>query len=149
MGNQSTNNQCVVSNGATLAVVANQGNLINGTYTLMTVTGGGTTCTFAGDLRFGGDSDVLAITSGGALVDTNGFAANNGDSGRHQFTLEEFRGFSFRGCHWRPAFHHERRNLARQQFLFWRVQQQYGARFRTGLALDEPGQSLYRQQRSE
>jgi T5SS/PEP-CTERM-associated repeat protein len=76
MGHDATNNLCVVSNGATLAVVGNQGNLIDGTFTRMTITGGGTLCSIAGDLQFGGFSDVLAIMSGGALVDTNGFAAN-------------------------------------------------------------------------
>jgi T5SS/PEP-CTERM-associated repeat protein len=72
-------NQCIVSNGATLAVLSS-GNptVIEGTFTTATVTGAGSVWTNAGDLDFGQVSNVLAITSGGMMVNNNGYIANNG-----------------------------------------------------------------------
>jgi len=77
MGYSSTGNQCVVSNGATLAVVSSsQPTVIEGTFTTATVTGAGSVWTNAGDLDFGQFSNVLAITCGGKMVDANGYIEN-------------------------------------------------------------------------
>jgi len=79
VGYASTANQCVVSNGATLAVNSSgQATTIEGTFTLVTVTGAGSVWTNAGDLDFGQSSNVLAITSGGTMVDNNGYIEISG-----------------------------------------------------------------------
>jgi len=77
MGYSSSANQCVVSNGATLTVLSSiQATVIEGTFTTATVTGAGSVWTNAGDLDFGQFSNTLAITSGGRLVDVNGYIEN-------------------------------------------------------------------------
>ena len=77
MGNASTANQCIVSNGATLAVLsASPATVIEGTFTVATVTGEGSVWTNAGDLDFGQYSNTLAITSCGKLVDNYGYIEN-------------------------------------------------------------------------
>ena len=77
MGYSSSANQCVVSNGATLALLSSsQATVVEGTFTTATVTGGGSVWTNAGDLDFGQYSNVLAITSGGKMVDINGYIEN-------------------------------------------------------------------------
>jgi len=77
MSYASTGNQCVVSNGATLAVaLSSQPTTVEGTFTAATVTGAGSVWTNAGDLDFGQYSNVLSITSGGMMVDNNGYIEN-------------------------------------------------------------------------
>ena len=78
IGYSSTGNQCVVSNGATLAVLlSGQPTTIEGTFTTATVTGAGSVWTNAGDLDFGQYSNVLSITSGGMMVDNDGYIEGN------------------------------------------------------------------------
>jgi T5SS/PEP-CTERM-associated repeat protein len=72
VGYSSTGNQCVVSNGATLAVPGNQASVVEGTFTRVTITGASTLWTNAADLQFGQDSNVLAILNGALLVNGNG-----------------------------------------------------------------------------
>src|SRR5262249_12967143 len=55
VGYNSTGNQCVISNGATLTILGNQATVIEGTSTRMTITGAGTLWTNSGDLQFGQD----------------------------------------------------------------------------------------------
>lgn len=77
MGYASIANQCIVSNGATLAVVSgSQATVIEGTFTTATVTGAGSVWTNAGDLDFGQYSNTLAITGGGKLVDNYAYVEN-------------------------------------------------------------------------
>jgi T5SS/PEP-CTERM-associated repeat protein len=77
IGYSSTGNQCVVSNGATLAVnLSSQPTTVEGTFTVATVTGSGSVWTNGGDLDFGQYSNVLSITGGGTLVDNNGYIEN-------------------------------------------------------------------------
>jgi T5SS/PEP-CTERM-associated repeat protein len=77
MSYASTGNQCVVSNGATLAVaLSSQPTTVEGTFTAATVTGAGSVWTNGGDFDFGQYSNVLSITSGGRLVDNNGYIEN-------------------------------------------------------------------------
>ncbi len=79
IGYSSTSNQCIVSNGATLTVtLSSQPATVEGTFTVATVTGAGSVWTNAGDLDFGQYSNVLAITSGGTMVDNNGYIASGG-----------------------------------------------------------------------
>ncbi|MFZ0827369.1 MAG: hypothetical protein WAO02_08085 [Verrucomicrobiia bacterium] len=73
----STANQCIISNGATLAVLSSiQPTLIQGTFTAATITGAGSVWTNAGDFQFGQVSNTLAITSGGRLVNNNAYINN-------------------------------------------------------------------------
>ena len=77
IGYPSTANQCIVSNGAMLAVLlSSQPTTIEGTFTTATITGAGSVWTNAGDLDFGQYSNVLSITSGGVMVDNNGYIEN-------------------------------------------------------------------------
>ncbi len=80
IGYSSTSNQCIISNGATFTVLyaglAAVAATVEGTYTIATVTGSGSVWTNAGDFDFGQTSNVLAITSGGRLVDNNGYIGN-------------------------------------------------------------------------
>jgi len=77
MGYASAANQCVVSNGATLAVLSpGQPTTVEGTFTTASVTGAGSVWTNAGDLDFGQYSNTLAITGGGRLVEANGYIEN-------------------------------------------------------------------------
>ncbi len=77
IGYASIANQCIVTNGATLAVnSSSQPTTIEGTFTIATVTGAGSVWTNAGDLDFGQYSNVLSITSGGMVVDNNGYIEN-------------------------------------------------------------------------
>ena len=79
IGYSGTANQCIVSNGATLAVSSlNQASMIGGTSTAITVTGAGTVWTNAGNFDFGQNSNVLSITGGGMVVNNNGYIDNQG-----------------------------------------------------------------------
>jgi T5SS/PEP-CTERM-associated repeat protein len=76
VGHLATGNECVVSNGATLTAWATNATVVEGYATRMTITGGGTLWTNAGDLQFGQNSNVLAILNGATVVDTNGYVQN-------------------------------------------------------------------------
>src|SRR5208282_1739868 len=70
----SIGSQCVVSNGATLAVTSSiLPTKVVGIFTIATVTGAGSVWTNAGDFDFGQYSNVLSVTSGGKLVDDDGY----------------------------------------------------------------------------
>lgn len=71
-GYSCTANQCVVSNGATLAFTSLNTSTVLGTYSIFTVTGAGSMWTNAADLKFGDISNSLYITAGGSVVDNNG-----------------------------------------------------------------------------
>lgn len=74
VGGSSIANQCVVSNGALLSVgLSNQPAIIEGTFTRATITGPATLWTNAVDLDFGQYSNVLSVTGGGTLVNSNGY----------------------------------------------------------------------------
>ena len=74
----STANQCIVSNGATLAVLTTiQPTVGLGTFTAATVTGAGSVWTNAGDFYFGQVSNTITIANGGLLVDNNGYIQNS------------------------------------------------------------------------
>jgi T5SS/PEP-CTERM-associated repeat protein len=72
----STGNECVVSNGATLAVLGTAPTQIEGHSTRMTITGAGTLWTNLGELNFGQYSNVLCITGGATLVDDHATIEN-------------------------------------------------------------------------
>jgi T5SS/PEP-CTERM-associated repeat protein len=70
VGYSGTGNQCVISNGAKLAVLGSA--TIEGSSTRVTITGASTLWTNAADLQFGQDSNVLAILNGATVIDNNG-----------------------------------------------------------------------------
>lgn len=76
VGYSGTGNQFMISNGATLSVMSTA--TIEGTSTRVTIAGAGTLWTNSGDLQFGQLTNVLAITSGGTLVNSNGYILSNG-----------------------------------------------------------------------
>jgi T5SS/PEP-CTERM-associated repeat protein len=77
LGSNSTANQCIVSNGAKLAVaLSSHPTVVRGTFTRTAITGSGTLWTNGGDFDFGQFSNVLSITGGAMLVDSNGVVEN-------------------------------------------------------------------------
>jgi fibronectin-binding autotransporter adhesin len=84
IGYASTANQCIVSNGAILQVSnspfsTSNSSIIEGTFTRAIITGAGSLWTNNHDFVFGQYSNLLCITAGGTLVDSNGYIEN--DSG--------------------------------------------------------------------
>lgn len=78
MGYSSLGNQCIVSNGASLSMIlSSQAATVEGTFTTAAIIGGGSVWTNAGDFDFGQYSNVLFVTSGGHLVDNNGYIQGN------------------------------------------------------------------------
>jgi fibronectin-binding autotransporter adhesin len=80
VGSFATGNECVVSNGATLAAWGTNATVVGGYATRLTITGAGTLWTNAGDLQFGQNSNVLSILDGATVVNTNGYVQNNSAS---------------------------------------------------------------------
>ena len=75
LGDSGTANQCIVSNGAMLKVLytGTPAAVVEGTFSVATITGAGSVWTNGGDLHFGSTSNVLSITAGGTLWDNNSY----------------------------------------------------------------------------
>lgn len=79
LGYSSIGNQCVVSNGATLVVTnsSSQATVVEGKFSMLTITGAGSLWTNNVDFDFGQSSNTLLVTSGGKLADLDGYIEGN------------------------------------------------------------------------